>query len=300
MFLWYGGKARLLGNLVCKESKAEIHSLFRRVEGPHTVERAQLRPDTVEILRMWESEALIPGTKEFYFAKIRALRDIIFEKLHGSATADEELAKLNPTVNEMSQVHQWLYVTADGQYAMHRPFKQPFFYKVLGRDGVTTLPPESSADNETSIDKKLQPQKLSKLPRRLHVRIASDMRFNPYSRPSRKVKKLLKEAMGTLLDSGSIVDDIQGTTHRAEAAQTPDMGNVATSEPSAPIEHANLAIRVVNRALSSHGSKGHALKSSECNEGFRRHDVGEALKGIEYTNLAIRVVDRGSCSVGKE
>ncbi|KAL9619910.1 MAG: hypothetical protein Q9204_008259 [Flavoplaca sp. TL-2023a] len=126
------------------------------------------------------------------------------------------------------------------------------------------------------------------------------MRFNPYHRPSRKVKKLLKEAMGTSLDSESIVDSLQDTTHTAEATRAPDMGNVATSEPSAPIEHDDLAIRVVNRALSSDGSKGHALESAECNEGFPCQNVGEALKGIEYTNLAIRVVDRGPCGVGIE
>lgn len=50
-------------------------------------------------------------------------------------------------------------VTVDEQYAVHRPYKQPFFYKVLARDGVSTLHPQLTLDNEVSNETRSQPPK---------------------------------------------------------------------------------------------------------------------------------------------
>ncbi|KAI4274344.1 MAG: hypothetical protein L6R38_006126 [Xanthoria sp. 2 TBL-2021] len=72
----------------------------------HTPDLGPLKPDTIAILKTWETEPLVPGTREHQLAKIRTLRDIIFEKFQGSNTAIEELAASKPTVQEMSEAHQ--------------------------------------------------------------------------------------------------------------------------------------------------------------------------------------------------
>ncbi|KAL8655884.1 MAG: hypothetical protein Q9226_002874 [Calogaya cf. arnoldii] len=307
---WYYKTSRSLR--ITRDGRWEMQSLLQLSRTPYPIKRADLRPDTISALELWESKPLVPGTPEHQSARVRTLRDVIFDKLQGSETADEELAALKPTNFEMSDAHQWLYVTTDGQYAKHRPYKQPFFYKELARDGVSTLPPQSSPDNDFSNEAEPQPQKVAKFPRDRQVRVGADLRFNPYARlpqPGRRGKKKSRHAMRKDM-KGSDADSIREAAPTSTATRSAATDEEAPTKPPEPIKFTNLAIRVIDRGLSGAGSEGNASYSIGHNEGSHKGTMRNAAtnqgpspeppKSIQFTNLAIRVIDRGLSGAGSE
>ncbi|KAL8848985.1 MAG: hypothetical protein Q9221_006016 [Calogaya cf. arnoldii] len=224
--------------------------------------------------------------------------------------AQEELAALKPTNREMSEAQQWLYVTTDGQYAKHRPIKQPFFYKVLARDGVSTLPPQSSPDNNFSNEAEPQPQKAAKFPRRRLKRGGADFRSKPYARPSepgKRAKKNLRHPKRKDM-KGSDADSIREASPASTATRSAATNEGASPEPPEPIKFPDLAIRVVDRGLSGVESEGNASNLMGYNDGSNEGTMPNAAtnqeasaelpKPIDFTNLAIRVIDRGLTGVG--
>ncbi|KAL8913728.1 MAG: hypothetical protein Q9172_007215 [Xanthocarpia lactea] len=179
--------------------------ILTRHDGHHPVNRAELCDDTLAILQTWDAVPLVVGTKDYTFAKARMIRDIIYEKLAGSTELrlseplmahplhflhrvlpeDPSLAALNLTKGEISDAYLWIYRMRNGNFARHQAYRQPFSYPVLARDGVTTLPANSSLDNDLSPERlganTLLRAPLSPLP--ANESIATNIRFHPYVRP---------------------------------------------------------------------------------------------------------------------
>ncbi|KAL8911677.1 MAG: hypothetical protein Q9171_003204 [Xanthocarpia ochracea] len=181
----------------------EMDRILIRHDGHHPVNRAELCDDTLAILQTWDSVPLVVGTKDYTFAKARMIRDIIYEKLAGSPELkqplmahplhilhrilpeDPNLAPLDLTKGEISDAYLWIYRMSNGNFGQHQAYRQPFSYPVLARDGVTTLPANSSLDNDFSPEtfgaNTLPRAPLSPLP--ANESIAPTIRFHPYFRP---------------------------------------------------------------------------------------------------------------------
>lgn len=170
----------------------------------HPVSRAELCDDTIAILEAWPAATLVPGTKEYRFARARMIRDIIYEKLaafnhpqpqrssplsllHQLLPEDPTLAVLNLTKGEISVAYRWIYQTGSRKFARYRAHRQPFSYPVLARDGVTTLPASFSQDNDHLYGgSRVAPFPLMRaplVPLPVNTSITSNERFHPYARP---------------------------------------------------------------------------------------------------------------------
>ncbi|KAL8855579.1 MAG: hypothetical protein Q9178_007771 [Gyalolechia marmorata] len=193
------------GVVISKPAMQEMERILIRHDGHHPVNRAELCDDTLAILQTWDAVPLVVGTKDYTFAKARMIRDIIYEKLAGTPELkraqplmshplhilhrilpeDPSLAALNLTKGEISEAYLWIYRMRDGNFARHQAYRQPFSYPILARDGVTTLPANSSLDNDLSPEcagtNTLPRAPLSPLP--ANKSIAPTTRFHPYDRP---------------------------------------------------------------------------------------------------------------------
>ncbi|KAL8848987.1 MAG: hypothetical protein Q9221_006018 [Calogaya cf. arnoldii] len=214
---WYWGehnKAERTSH--SEQALQEMQRILVRQDGNHPVNRADLCDGTLSFLDAWAAVPLVPGTKEYMAAKRRMIRDILYEKLMGSAVfferrgpqngtpispltllhrlvpQDPNLAALNLTKGEISDGYLWIYRTPGGGFAKHQAYRQPFSYPVLARDGVTTLPPCSSEDNDhlyanTPASSVAIPRTaLSLLP--VNKSTTSNERFHPYPRPRTTAK----------------------------------------------------------------------------------------------------------------
>ncbi|KAL8753320.1 MAG: hypothetical protein Q9199_005121 [Rusavskia elegans] len=170
----------------------------------HPVSRAELCDDTIAILEAWAAVPLVPGTKEYRFARARMNRDIIYEKLaafnrpqpqrssalplmHQLLPAEPTLAVLNLTKGEISVAYRWIYQTGSREFAKYRAYRQPISYPVLARDGVTTLPARFSQDNDhlygASRAAPFPPMRAPLAPLPVNKSVTSNERFHPYARP---------------------------------------------------------------------------------------------------------------------
>ena len=176
-----------------------------RHDGHHPVARSELCDGTMAILDAWAAVPLVPGTKDYKFARVRMLRDLLHERLTRSVEfnrpkapaprshlrqvlpADPTLAALNLTQSDISVAYLWIYKTADGGFAKHQAVRQPYSYHVLARDGVNTLPPSFSEDNQHLHGgfyiPPLQTPRAPVSPLTVNKSIGANERFHPYARP---------------------------------------------------------------------------------------------------------------------
>ncbi|KAL8978560.1 MAG: hypothetical protein Q9205_005880 [Flavoplaca limonia] len=190
---------------ISKQAKRDMDRILMRHDGHHPVDRTELCNGTIAVLDAWTAVSLVPASKDSRFARVRMLRDIIYERstnpmefarlpacdllsrMQQSLLTDPTLAPLHLTKGEVSDAAHWIYRTGGGKFAKHQVFRQPFSYPVLARDGVSTLHPSFSQDNYhiygglpvSSVPSIVSP--LSSLP--IKRATASSERFHPYPRP---------------------------------------------------------------------------------------------------------------------
>ncbi|KAI4255502.1 MAG: hypothetical protein L6R42_006692 [Xanthoria sp. 1 TBL-2021] len=202
---WYHTEyTKVPGVVISKQAALGMQRLLVGQDWHHAVSRAELCNDTIAILEAWPAVPLVPGTKEYRFARARMIRDIIYEKLaafngpqaqgfsplslmHQLLPADPTLAVLNLTKGEISVAYRWIYQTGSREFAKYRAYRQPFSYPVLARDGVTTLPARFSQDNDHlyggSRVAPLPSMRAPLAPMPVNKSITANERFHPYARP---------------------------------------------------------------------------------------------------------------------
>ncbi|KAL8876088.1 MAG: hypothetical protein Q9192_008930, partial [Flavoplaca navasiana] len=202
---WYNVVYKPTGARTSEQVKKDMDRILIRHDGHHPVARSELCNETMAILDAWAAVPLVPGTKDYKFARVRMLRDLLHERLTKSVEfnrpkgpgprsllrqvlpADPTLAALNLTESDISVAYLWIYKTADSGFAKHQAVRQPYSYPVLARDGVNTLHPSFSEDNQHLHGRfyipPLQSLRASVSPLPVNKSIDPNGRFHPYARP---------------------------------------------------------------------------------------------------------------------
>ncbi|KAL8664438.1 MAG: hypothetical protein Q9168_007896 [Polycauliona sp. 1 TL-2023] len=204
---WFNGQYTASNVAISKRARWEVRRLYTGWEMQEPISRAKLCNDTIRILDAWATEPLVPGTKKYKSARIRLIRDIIYERAttsvellpHGTSwisllrktlPTDPALAALKITKSDVKIAYHWIYQMANGTLARHRLPRLAISYPVLARDGVTTLPASHLHDNDhlpTPSPLPLPRTPLTSLS--VNNPVDPNGHFHPYARPGTVTKQ---------------------------------------------------------------------------------------------------------------
>ncbi len=115
----------LHGKALPKAVKTEIKGLIE-ARPPNPTSRESLLPGTVSVIKTWESIPLVPGSVEWAKARVRLIRDVIFD---GRFKEYQDHFDLDATPEEIAHARCWIYQREDGRLDHYRSLAQPWSYK---------------------------------------------------------------------------------------------------------------------------------------------------------------------------
>ena len=113
------------GKALPKAVKTEIKGLIE-ARPPNPISRESLLPGTVSVIQTWESIPLVPGSVEWAKARVRLIRDVIFD---GRFKEYQDHFDLDATPEEIAHARCWMYQRDEGQLDHYRSLAQPWSYK---------------------------------------------------------------------------------------------------------------------------------------------------------------------------
>ncbi|KAI4218643.1 MAG: hypothetical protein L6R36_008836 [Xanthoria steineri] len=113
------------GKALASNIKAQVRGLIES-KPPNPISRESLLPGTVSVIQTWESIPLVQGSVEWAKARIRLIRDVIFD---GRYEAYQNHFDLDAIPAEMAHARCWMYQRDDGQLDHYRSLAQPWSYK---------------------------------------------------------------------------------------------------------------------------------------------------------------------------
>ena len=126
------------GKALPKAVKTEIKGLIE-ARPPNPTSRESLLPGTVSVIKTWESIPLVPGSVEWAKARVRLIRDVIFD---GRFKEYQDHFDLDATPEEIAHARCWMYQREDGRLDHYRSLAQPWSYKNIewSNEGPVTKP----------------------------------------------------------------------------------------------------------------------------------------------------------------
>ncbi|KAI4232848.1 MAG: hypothetical protein LQ349_004748 [Xanthoria aureola] len=113
------------GKALPKAVKTEIKGLIE-ARPPNPISRESLLPGTVSVIQTWESIPLVPGSVEWAKARVRLIRDVIFD---GRFKEYQDHFDLDATPEEIAHARCWMHQREDGQLDYYRSLAQLWSYK---------------------------------------------------------------------------------------------------------------------------------------------------------------------------